>query len=732
MGNASPVNRKGAGEKQVERYGEPLSPEHARRARIVLCCFFGVLGVIGLRLAQLHLNPHFELSREEQNHIGKVELRAPRGEIYDRNGLMLATTRETPSVWVDPRRVGDPGELADLITHVLGVSPEEARRRLRTHDAEGRVRKFEWVRRWVEDVPADRLATLIEASGGALAIKHEPLRLYPHGDTASHILGFVNRSGEASEGLELAFDDHLRSEPGRHLARKDGRRQLLSSLTLEYTEPTGGADVVTTLDLTIQHQLERALDRRMEETKAARAMGMIMDPHTGAILALATRPAFNPNEYAEVDAALRSNRALLDVFEPGSAFKIVPAAAALELGLITPETRFNCENGGFRAYGRYIRDFHKLGVEPFSRCFEESSNVAIIKVGTMLGEERLEHWIRRFGIGETTSRDFQFESRGIFRPRERWSGFSMGSLPMGQELAVTIPQLARAFAVIANGGHLVEPHVVDHVVERNGEVTYRFEPTPRSRVISERTAATMRDLCERVVLHGTGSRAAIPEFTTAGKTGTAQMQRKDGKGYDPHRFTAVFAGFAPAHNPRLVGVIVVQEPMIRLHYGGYVCGPVFSEVMRESLIRLNVPHDRVVEAKNGKSPEKPKPKPAQELDADTVMSREELERLAAMEDSLEHLLAPMDGLKLVGVHADGSGGGRGLPDFTGMTKREAKDLLAQLGIPWDPQGAGWVVRQEPPSGTPLNEVRLCALTFSNERPKPEADEAKRVNQAHRR
>jgi cell division protein FtsI (penicillin-binding protein 3) len=731
MADSPPINRKGAGEKQVERYGEPLDAGHAQRVRIVSWSFFAVLGVIGLRLAQLHLNPHYELSKEEQSHIGTIELNAPRGEVYDRNGLMLATNVQMASVWVDPRKITDAEALAERLVRDLRVAPEEVHRRLRKTDDAGRIRKFEWIRRWVNDVPEETLDALVADSGGAIAIEREPVRLYPNGTAASHVLGFVNRSGEAAEGLELTFDKHLRSVAGRHQARKDGRRQLLSSLTLDYTEPTGGEDVITTLDLAIQRNLERVLARRMEETNAVRAMGMIMDAQSGAILALATVPNFDPNQYSDTDPAMRSNRALLDVFEPGSAFKIVVAAAALELGLISPETRFNCENGGFRAYGRYIRDYHSLGVEPFTRCFEESSNVAIIKIGTMLGEERLEHWIRRFGFGEATSRDFQLESRGIFRPRDRWSGFTMGSLPMGQEIAVTIPQLARSFAVIANGGHLVEPHVVDHVMDRRGEITYQYRPEARPRVISEHTAATMRDLCERVVLHGTGTRAAMAEYTSAGKTGTAQMQRKDGKGYDPDRFTAVFAGFAPARNPRLVGVIVVQEPMIKLHYGGYVCGPVFSEVMRDALVRLGVPQDKVVEAKNDAKAEAA-PAAAPEVDADTVMSREELEKLAAMEDSLDHLLAPLDGLQLAGVRADGTGGGRGLPDFTGMTKREAKDLLAQLGIPWDPQGAGWVIRQEPPSGTPLNQVRLCALTFSNQRPAPEEHEAQRVDKAHLR
>lgn len=728
--------RKGTGEALIERYGEPMGPVQQGRIHFVLKMFLLVLTVLMLRLAQLHLNPNLELTQEEAAHIGQVELHEPRGEIYDRNGLILATSRDVPSIWVDPRKVTDVEALATALHETLGMERQEALERVQQADGRGTPRKFVWVKRWIEDVPLEALQMLVDASGGALSMEQEPVRFYPNGDTASHVLGFVNRDGKASEGLERQFDKHLMSVPGKHLARKDGKRTLLASLTLEYTEPTGGEDIITTIDTSIQHRLEDALDKRMEETNASQAMGLIMDPKTGAILALATRPAFDPNHYSTTSEELRSNRALLDVFEPGSAFKIVTASAGLEQGLITPETRINCENGGFNPYGHYIKDFHKLGVEPFSKCFEESSNVALIKVAAMIGPERLDNWIQRFGYGEQTSRDFQYESRGIYHNRERWSKLSMGSLPMGQEIAVTMPQLARSFAVIANGGFLVEPHIVEQAVNRRGEVTYQFEPREHPRVISEKTAQTMCELSHRVVLFGTGSYANIPEYRSGGKTGTAQMARprSEGGGYYPDRYTTVFAGFAPVADPRLVCVIVIKEPMIKLHYGGYVCGPVFADVVRDALIRMNVPEDPVVDENAPEKMRKPVVVAEEEIveDADTTVSREELAKLAAMEDSLDQLIAPLDSLELPGIQQDGMVTARGLPDFTGMTKRQVKERLAQLGIPWDPTGAGWVTHQEPPAGTPLNQVRLCALTFSNQRATEAEDETQRITETRRR
>jgi len=699
-------------------YGSPPSAEQRARIRFVIRAFLTAFSVVALRLFQLHLTPHLALTEEEQKHIGQVALHEPRGEVFDRNGLLLATDRQVPSLWADTRRVRDPQRAAILLSARLGLDEDQVVRLLSKRDPDGHPMKFVWLRRWLLGVPESTLTDIEEASGGAVSVRYESLRYYPQGDTAAHLLGFVNRVGEASEGLELLFDAHLRSVPGKHRARKDGRRRLLPSLTLEYTPPKGGEDLYLTLDTDIQHTLERALDVRMEECKAVGAMGMVMEVHSGAILALASRPAFDPNAYHQYPAQLRKNRALLDMFEPGSAFKIVTASAALEHGLIIPETLIDCEGGTFNPYGHRIRDFHKLGVVPFTKCFEESSNIAIIKVGAMLGKERLEAWIRRFGFAARTSSDFQFESPGKFRPLSQWSGLSMGALPMGQEIAVTIPQMARAFAVIANGGLLVEPYFVEQAATRDGKVTYRHQaPTPK-RILSDTTAATMRDLCHRVVLYGTGDYASIPEYRVGGKTGTAQMARKDGRGYDPDRYTTVFAGFAPVSNPRLVAVIVVQEPMIRLHYGGYVCGPVFRDVVREALIRLDVPEDPVLDEngqplKNETQTHKPKNPTLQmaeanEQDADTIVERPDP---ASLEESLEHLLEPLDGLELVAQCEDHTTDQATLPDLSGLTKRQAKERLAALGIPWDPRGAGWVLAQEPAPGTPLSHVTLCALHF---------------------
>lgn len=731
--------RKGAVDKLKRRYGEP--PAKAQRFRLwLMVAVFGFLFLVVCgKLWVLHLNPYYRLTEEDRKHIGLQRFQEPRGAIVDRHNVRLATNKKVPSLWVDPRiamnpdQVPDPDKLVRVTAAALDMAEDEVRARFSKKDSEGKLRKFMWVKRWLVGMPREEIDALVAAGHGALKVKHEPLRYYPHGDTAAHLLGFVNRVGEASEGLELTCNAFLESEPGEIWARKDVQCQLLESEKIAEKKPKEGATVQITIDTPIQHLLERVLDERIEECNAKRGMGMIMDPRTGAILALATRPAFNPNHYNKCDAEDRKNFAVIDVFEPGSVFKIVTAAAALELNLITPDTMIDCEDGAFNPYGHRIHDFHKFYEPiPFWKAFAESSNIAIIKVAAMVGEKRLEEWMHRFGFGSKTSSDFVMESAGILRPLSRWSGLSMGALPIGQEVAVTLPQLVRAFAVIANGGLLVEPYFIERAVMPSGEVLYQREPSEPLRVLSERTAATMRDLCWQVVRIGTGDDAQIAEYRVGGKTGTAQMKREDGPGYDPDRYTTVFTGFAPVSDPRLVCAVVVQEPMIRLHYGGYVCGPVFVEVMRDALIRLNVPEDPMpVETPEGETeaPVVVAAAPggsAPANDADMAAGRVAAEDF---ETELAMLLEPLDGLELVHVDMDKETGEAALPDFTGLTKSQARTRLADLKIPWAPHGAGWVVAQDPPPGTPLSQVSHCSLEFAGHAPETEALAAPQKNDA---
>jgi len=709
-------------------YGEVLNDEQRNKVRLVFLGLLATFSIIIIRLHFVHLVPDKAVISMEAGHVAEIALQEPRGEIYDRNAIRLATNREVPMLWVNPQLVENPEAFADDVASQLHIDESVLLARLMDRKSDGTAFDFKVVKRFItepEEIVA--MADLLVRYDGVLKVKYESLRYYPQLTAAAQLLGFVNRDNQASEGVELMFDKHLRSEQGVYKARTDTARRMLESRVLEYTPAKAGEALQLTLDVNIQHTLEAALDQRLIDCNASQGMGILMDPHTGAILAMATRPAYDPNYYDSYTDENRKNKAITDVFEPGSAFKIVTAAAAIELGLITPETQINCENGRFNPSGHHsIKDFHPLGVEPFTKCFEESSNIAIIKVASKLGPERLDQWIRAFGFGQRTSRDFPqgAESVGIYRDRKDWNRLSMGSLPMGQEIAVTMPQLAKAFAIIANGGYPVEPYFVERAIAQDGTITYQHEPMIGERILSEETAATMRDLLHRVVLNGTGDDAAIEEYEVGGKTGTAQMKSLTGKGYSADRFTTVFAGIAPVSNPRIVGVIVVKEPMIRLHYGGYVCGPVFRDVVRDALVRLDVPADVDVTKDNPVKLAKAMPRlemvsqpapvaaPVPEAgDGDTLIERlteEEVQQLLiAMENDMESL----EPLELTAPGGDVQEGEALLPDLMGLTKRQVHEALGALNVAWDPQGAGRVIAQSPPPGTPVSQVSLCSLEF---------------------
>lgn len=689
----------------------PLSKQHRLRFRIVLWLFVVAMVRIAMRLVSLHGGSEYDFSAEDIYHIGKVTIQASRGEIYDRNGRLLATDREVFSLSANPSRVAlrvkDPRALSARLHLQLGLDETDVYERLTRQGQGGAPVRFVWVKRWLSP---DELALLgdparLEAEG--LYLEKEPVRFYPEGQLAAHVLGFVNRDRVGGEGVEALYDSYLRGTQGTRVAWKDARRNLLFSQTLDYEPARRGDDIRLTIDANLQNSLENELDRVIERCNAERATGIFMDPNTGAILALANRPAYDPNEYWAWPDESRVNRAVVDVFEPGSAFKIVVAAAALEEGLVTPDELIDCEGGAYRFYGRRrISDVHRMGVVPFSECFAHSSNIAIIKVAGMVGDAGLEEWVRRFGFGEPTGCGLRPESGGIFRSRSQWSKLSMISLPMGQELAVTIVQLARAYCAIANGGFLVQPHIVEHIVDAEGRIVHEPDPAPPRRILHEDTAHVLRELCHGVVTRGTGVYANIPEYRVGGKTGTAQIAKPDGSGFYEDRYTTIFAGFAPLSEPRLCGVIVVHSPMIRLHFGGYVCGPVFQKVVREALIRMNCPADPV---------QVPVKRPAAHVeDADTLAVRFPM---APIELSVDDEDEGDDFFPMQLVHAsqDVSHDGPRLPNLLGMTKRQVKESVANLGVHWVARGSGWVVHQDPPPGTPLYQVSVCRLFFSSSR-----------------
>jgi cell division protein FtsI (penicillin-binding protein 3) len=531
------------------------------------------------RLADLQLLRAGDLrERAERQQQRSVRLEPIRGPIVDRNGNDLALSVEVFSVYADPSHIRDPASAARELARALDLPEADLRARLSA------PRYFVWVKRKVSDAEKARVESLRIAGVGFLK---ESRRFYPKRALAAHVIGTVGMDDEGQSGLEFAYDRQVRGEPGFATLLKNGHGQGFHMRVDR--EPTGGASLVLTLDEVLQHLAERELHRAVRESRARSGSILLLDPASGAVLALANVPTFDPNQPRRFPPDAWRNRAVADAYEPGSTFKIFTAAAALQAGVARPDEWIFCENGALRVARRIVRDHKPFGALTLASVLEESSNVGIMKIGLRLSAERLHDTARRFGFGERTGIELPGESRGLLRRPSQWSGLTQAMMSMGQEVGVTPVQLAAAVAAVANGGLLRRPYVVDRVIARDGKILSVTLPDPGRRVIPEELAATIRRMLEGVVLRGTGTKAAVPGYRAAGKTGTAQKIGPDGR-YSRRDFVASFVGWAPAHDPALLVLVVIDSPRGAYH-GGDVAAPVFARIALPALSYLRVPPD---------------------------------------------------------------------------------------------------------------------------------------------
>jgi cell division protein FtsI (penicillin-binding protein 3) len=506
---------------------------------------------------------------------------AERGTIYDRNGRVLATDLTVPSLYAAPPLIDNPESIARELAAVLRVDAKPLAKRL------AEDRGFIWLERRVE--PA--VARAVEELGAeGVRIIPEPARMYPHKTLLSHVLGFAGTDHIGLEGVERFYDRELRGEKGRLIYERDGAGKRLFPKGLEYVAPSRGRDLILTVDEVIQYISERELDAALAETGAESGTVVVMDPWDGGVLALAIRPMFNPNEPNFSRPESWRNRAITDTFEPGSTFKIVTAAAALDAGVVRPDEIIDCEQGRWAIPGGALHDHDPLGRVPFSDVIAKSSNIGTAKIAQRLGPERLRRAITTFGFGRKTGIDLGGEVAGRVPPLERWSKRSAVTIAIGQEIAVTTVQLAAAYAAVANGGLLVTPHVVAHVRGSDERAMERAAPAaPAVRVMSAATAKRLARLLEGVVGgNGTGGLAAVDGVRIAGKTGTAQQIDPETGRYSPDRETASFIGFAPSNHPAMVIAVVLDNPKGR-GWGGQTAAPVFARVAEATLRYLSAP-----------------------------------------------------------------------------------------------------------------------------------------------
>ncbi|MFN2467617.1 MAG: peptidoglycan D,D-transpeptidase FtsI family protein [Gaiellaceae bacterium] len=546
-----------------------------RRIRLLLALFVLAFGATLARAFWLQAVRAQALGhRAASQHREAITLPAGRGTMVDRTGVQLAIGEEATTVYANPREVAQPRAVARAAGRALGLEPEALYPLL-----VDRSRGFVYLQRKAD--PARAAAFRLQKPAG-VGFYAEERRTYPQRTVAAQVLGFAGVDNRGLTGLELALDRTLAGRPGRQIVVKDPLGRVIDVVGFRPEEP--GRDVVLTLDHTVQANAEAVLRTTVRKWRARSATAVVLDPRTGAVLAMAIAPGFDANSYPSAPRALQRNRAVTDTYEPGSTYKLVTVAAALTEKLVTPSTAYTLPYS-IQVADRVIHEAEERDTETMSvaQILSRSSNVGAVTLAQQLGKERLARWIARFGFGRATGIDFPGESRGIVLPPERWSGSTIGNVPIGQGIAVTPIQMAAAYAAIANGGVAIRPHLVDRVAG------FPRPRTERRRVVPRVVAAQLNTMLRLVVTEGTGTMAAVPGYTVAGKTGTAAKPQSDG-GYSDSRYVASFVGFVPATKPRLVILVTVDEPRGAI-WGGVVAAPAFAEIARFNLQYLEVQPD---------------------------------------------------------------------------------------------------------------------------------------------
>ena len=537
-------------------------------------------GVVFFRLTDIMiLQNGYYTEKAKSQQVKTEDIQARRGNIYDRKGREIAINLEMESLYCDPEEAGATPEKVKQLSSILNVEQKAIQTKL------AQEKRFVWVDRKLSLETSDRVRKL-KIKG--FSFMPEAKRFYPRGSLASHIVGAVGKENQPLEGIELKYDKYLRTSGSKVQVARDASGRILS--TGMATESKGN-DIILTIDEGLQYIAEKEIDKAMLKWRSVAATAIMMDPFTGEILALASRPAFDPNDIMKAGRSDVRNRAITDIYEPGSTFKIVTGTAAIEEKLFPAGQTFDCSRGSIEVGGKNIKDAHKHGVITFEEVIQKSSNVGTIMIGMRLGKERIYDYAKRFGFGDRTNIDLPGEVSGWIRKPEKWSATSLGAIPIGQEVAVTPLQVLRAYAAIANGGYLVQPHLVSQIRTPEGQSVFSFSPDQKKRIISARTAAAMRDILKTVVEEGgTATSAAIEGNQVAGKTGTAQLVDQRTKRYSKDRFISSFVGFVPADSPKIAMIVVVHEPKGQI-YGGVVAAPVFKAVADQALSYMNVPRD---------------------------------------------------------------------------------------------------------------------------------------------
>ena len=654
--------------------------------------------LVCFRLVHLQFTQHEGLAnRARQQQQNSIETSPQRGELLDRQERQLARSIQTVSLFLDPDGLDEAtlDRNAQQLAKSLGLKQADLAKEFR--EAHADKRRFIWIARRLD---ADHANKIVALNLPGVHAELEPKRYYPNGPLAAHILGYVGLDGQGLGGVEQFYNTKIAGEPGRLFLERDANGKPYESYEIA-SKP--GQSVVLTIDQSIQYQAEQVLQAAVQRSRAKSGTVIVLDPRSGEILALANAPTFDPNKVANAKPETRSNWALQNIYEPGSTFKIVAFAAALEKNLARIEERIDCQMGAITVAGRVIRDHTAFGSLTIPEALAKSSNVAAIKLGLRVGDPTMYDYIKRFGFGSRTGIELPGETAGLLRKVERWQASSIGSIAIGQEIGVTPVQMVAAFGVLANDGVRIAPHLIREVRNAEGAVVYRAQPEQR-RVINAETAIALRGMLEGVTLRGTAKAAQLDGYSAAGKTGTAQKIDPKTRAYSATKHVASFVGFAPVSNPQVVIIVVVDEPAGAYH-GGDVAAPVFREVAELILPTLGVMPD--IEVKS-----------VPELVAQV---NENPERAAKMREEQ----AQSDQERKATLPTVDSNGGRGgevvyavatkkamlMPDLRGRSVRDVARTCAQLGLQVEARGEGKVLKQNPSAGTEVTTGQLVYVDF---------------------
>ncbi len=631
---------------------------------------------IEVRLLMLQVVQHTELvARAERQQMSTLPAPAKRGEIFDRNGRLLAYSVDADTIYAVPTEVTDPVKTAAALCEALDDCTRKMRDELRDRLAQNRA--FVYVRRRATPTQARRVAAL--ALEG-VAFRKESRRFYPNRELAAQLLGYVGVDNVGLAGLEATYDKTVRGREGKLLVQTDARRFVFSRLE---RAPTAGASLELTIDEQLQHIAEREVRAGVEAARADGGTAVIMDPHNGEILAMANWPTFNPNDYADSTELARRNRAVQDIYEPGSTFKLVTASAALQEKVVTLDEVIDVSAGNIRFGSRVIRDMHPTKPLTFTDVIVKSSNVGTIKVGLRVGAERMGLYIQRFGFGRPSSPDFPGESPGIVWHSSKLNDSALASVSMGYQVGVTALQMASAASVIANGGTLYEPHVVRAIVK--GEQRTTVAPKVVRRTVLPETAATLTGIMEKVVVEGTGRNARLVSYAVAGKTGTAD-KLVNGR-YSGSQQNVSFVGFVPSQRPELTVIVMVDSPRVGGDTGGAIAAPIFKRIAAASLRHLGTTPTI--------NPELP-----------VMVARSQPTRVAHASTAVVPSVIAMPANMTEA----------GLPDVRGMSAREALRELVRVGMTARMQGTGVVIEQDPPAGSAFEPGDTCVLVLDRRVP----------------